>query len=232
MEKKIHSIIKELPCIKIYLDEIEEIISILKEEGFSQITIETMKHKYSSDEIKKIQQNENIIEIYSDSPHLIRVSFKNHLKSGVFIYSSTDNALAHGILIKIENILKNKDKKLFTILINNQFKITHLLIVQVLSFFLYSSNIINLKNLILILLCTIALYLIFSLLILSSFYFKNTIILEKRPPQYQFIRNNKDKLIIKIISSIILSGITYFVVFLFDHIISILWNDILKILNN
>jgi hypothetical protein len=43
MKKKYRSIDKKLPPVKMYLDDLEEIILLLEEEGFSDIKIQTKK---------------------------------------------------------------------------------------------------------------------------------------------------------------------------------------------
>ena len=127
MKKKNHSISRWLPPLKIYLDDIEKIVGILKDEGFSDIKIETEDHQCNEQQIVELDEKEQISQIYSHQPLYISISFDDHAR----IYTGTNTALAQGIVVKLKNLLRKRVRKFFSLISKKWFSYSFLIIGQI-----------------------------------------------------------------------------------------------------
>lgn len=203
MKKIHHPIRKELPPVKLYLDDIDEIIDILKEEKFSNIEIKTINNQYEDEELKNINLSEPLSEISSHKPIYITISFNSGFGPGINIYTETDTALAYGVVKKIENLFKKRVRKIFSIITKANFA---------LCFFLFALAVANLLNIIdiitettkwLILLLAAIFFGISMLLDSGKLLKKNIIILKRKKEQLNFWSRNKDQITVNIIVYII-----------------------------
>jgi DUF1009 family protein len=83
MKKIVHPITKDLPPARLYLEDIEKIISLMKDNGLEEIKIRTQDNEFNSEEIKTIDKQEIIEEILSNKSRHLSISFKEILGKGV-----------------------------------------------------------------------------------------------------------------------------------------------------
>jgi len=211
MEKISHPIRERLSFVRLYLDDIENLLTILKEEGFSNIKVKNIEHQYSDDEFNKIKPKKPLDEIVSNVPFYISIS----LGRDVDVYASVDTALAQGVVKKITNLLKKKKRKAFSIITNPWLRwslfIPSLLISNILSF----ENIISFKMMSVTIFVSLILFNILNILDSPYYSKRNIIILEHSVKQQSFFMRNKDQLIVNaiciIIGSLVGSLITYII---------------------
>jgi len=117
MKKLKQSIRKEYPQVILYLDDLTSILSILDENWFENIEIETNKYSYNKDEITIIKPEEQIKEIRSTKPVYFSLSFENSRWAGKpTIYIWNNSALSLGISQEIGNILYSWKRSFFHLL--------------------------------------------------------------------------------------------------------------------
>jgi len=207
MKKVYHSISKGLSPVKLYLDDIKKILSILKEESFSNIEIETTNNQYSEDEIDSIQPSESLSQISSYNPFYINISFYSGYGGAVRIFAKVDTALAYGVINKIEFLLKSRRRRVFSIATNIWFAslFPFLGILTTFIFLLQERNTINLIISLSLLIGTLLIFLVLMSLDSGKLCRKNIINLKKKKEQLNFWKRNEDQIISGIIVAIITS---------------------------
>ncbi len=108
MEKISKSIYKNLPAVKIHLDDIIDIFNFFKKysKGELKMVVDNFR-LYNLNELKEIKKNRvDFFGSVSSDPH-ISLEFR---KDGGRIYSSDDNVMNKGIILELEELL-NKHKR-------------------------------------------------------------------------------------------------------------------------
>jgi len=98
MEKITKSTRKNFPPVKLYLDDLVQIIEILESNEFKNVEISTDTHKFSKEELPLITNP--VSEIKSHVPFYISIKFNDSFGEGIRIYSGSDSTLAEGIIQK------------------------------------------------------------------------------------------------------------------------------------
>lgn len=203
MEKINKPLSKQFPSVILYLNDLVEIIGVLRNENFKKIDIITPTHKYNDTELAKIPIATPIIEIKSYGVFYISINFNNSFGDGVRIYTDTDSSLAEGVMQKIEKILIARKRKIFSLTAKTGLVIVVFFIIQILAYFFNAKSIINefTKNLIIL---VAFIFYIFSIVIDSGKLFrKNYFYYKNREDQPGFWDRNKDQILIKLMIIII-----------------------------
>lgn len=195
MMKKVNNpITKRLFPVKLYIDDIEEILLILKSAGFSDIEVKTDKRKYDEDEINEIKSTEILSEIKSYNPFYVSISFSNDMGSDVRIYTSNDDVLACGVIEKVSKFMKLRRRNFIWIMVKSRIPLA--LPIPPLLVGLMVINTISFKTFI-IYNAILLIYVVTSMILDSSWFFKkNIFIFKKKEEQSNFWIRNKDEIII------------------------------------
>jgi hypothetical protein len=208
MEKIIHPIRKTYYPIKFYLDDLEKIVEILKEENFLEIVIKTKKNKYNNTEIAQMGAGETIDEISSRNGDLyISINFDNNFDGKNSIYINKDFALAEGIIQKIGNILLSRKRKVFSVISSNWFLPVICVFTSVFIGLLNIEKIINDKQGALFFLINL-IFVIIIMVCVAKFSKGNIFYYKRKNNLHNFFIRNKDQIWIVIISSILGAVIT------------------------
>jgi hypothetical protein len=203
MKKINHSISREMPKVKLYIDDIEKILEILKEENFSDIKIETTNSEYNESEVNSIEPTESLLNISSHNPLYISITFNSSYGEGVRIYTDTDTALAYGVINKIETLLKRKRRIIFSIARRPWFAFSFLVVGQAIVFALRAKEIITSVTFWLIILGIMIFYVILLFLDLGKIPRTNIISIKRKKDRISFWFRNKDQILVGIIVAII-----------------------------
>ena len=217
MKKIKKPITKELPLFKLYLDDLESIYDILKQNAKDiVIRVDTGSEEYQSEDIKQLKELEtkriHDLSIECRDPY-IRIGFYPSFAEINFGEDSTYN---RGILSEIEDIISKRKVSLGRFLASNW---TAGLSGALIGISIFGIPIILRKEqeMSYVWLC-LALLLIGILLAISSYRFAlkshSTIVLIERKEEISFWRRNKDQIVVAIIAAIIGSLITALVLWL------------------
>lgn len=196
-----------MPCVRIYHDDIKEIVDILSGLGpKSTINLEANKKSFEFNEIKLL--NTNLLKLLKitvkfDAYEYLTIEFSKH---NIWIYCSQNTTQAHGVIRRIENLLKSRRRLLSwvsshyiptIILYLSAIAVVTIGVGDVFNFFHPSAWI------------TRSLLIVFF----ASWYFDscygNVIFLQPKSSYKNMFVRNKDQLLIGIVSSIV-SGIIGF----------------------
>jgi hypothetical protein len=200
MEKLRQSITKDLPIILIYLDELKEIWELLeaqKKEN-NKVEIKTKEHQFENiEELKNLPYDKiHNLEITLHNPYLA-ISLSNQ---STRIYASTDTSEIVGLVVKINNILLKGKRSLVNFIFNSIFTIFFGFVISIIPWVFRKQS---MSNIALTAGCLILLYVIFHII---SFRVEmkqhSTIVLSYRKQKKSFWCENKNKILLIIISAI------------------------------
>lgn len=100
--------------VKLYLEDLQEIINILKEWGYSNIKIRTENYEYSESELASIKINDGYLYIFSNIPNYITIHF-NARSSYAWVdinIPEWEDLKNDWIKYRIENLLRSKKRNL------------------------------------------------------------------------------------------------------------------------
>lgn len=196
MEKNVYSKSLKILPVKIYLEDLDEIISILNEDGSRKIEIKTREYKLTPDEFKQKYKDENLnyLEINSNNPY-INVDFG--YSNGVRIYSGDDSASSVGIIEKIKNIVKPKRKIFNLFLGRNNYNFSIIFILCWFLILLFFNHLAT-KEFYLV---GFIVYIVFSALFMLPLFNRNNIIVSNKKDRPSFFIRKSDDLVIAIISA-------------------------------
>ena len=196
MEKNVYSKSLKILPVKVYLEDLDEIISILNEDGSGKIEIKTREYKLTPDEFKQKYKDENLnyLEIKSSNPY-INVDFD--YSNGVRIYSGDDSASSVGIIEKIKNIVKPKRKIFNLFLGRNNYNLNIIFILCWLIILLFFNHLANKESY----LVGVVVYIVFSALFMLPLFNRNNIIVSNKKDRPSFFIRKSDDLVIAIISA-------------------------------
>lgn len=204
MKKITKSLTKRFDSVKLYLEDINEILEEIKKLKTKSIKIITDSHEYGENELDKIEQSPLKLEIiaHTEDGKYINIDFNSHGLHDLFFYSSHDDILAQGLLSVIERKFKSKRRNVFNLL-RSQVLQTIILIILIVNFGL---NILANKPLgALALLIGIFVFII-SIFVLDMFLNKNLLILIHKKNAPNIFQRNKDALFVNVLTALI-SGI-------------------------
>lgn len=198
------SISIRMSFVKIYLNDIREIIKILDELRPSGMTLQAEKKSFSLEEIKDLKK-ERISELKIISHHIedyydITINF-DKFETEIYCHRKTNEIF--GICKKIEDYLKKK-KRFFDFIARNN--ITAVLsgaatpIIAIMSGFSFGNRNLSIRFIIIY-------FLVFVLFVFSlylSFGYKNIIILKEKEECKNWLIKNKDQLIMQTLVGILL----------------------------
>ncbi len=196
MEKNVYSKSLKILPVKVYLEDLDEIISILNEDGPRKIEIKTREYKLTPDEFKQKYKDANLnyLEINSHSPY-INVSFD--YSNGVRIYSGDDSASSVGIIEKIKNVVKPK-RKIFNLFLGKSNLNLSIFFILCWFFFLLFFKPLATKD---VYLGGLIVYIVFSALFMAPLFNRNNIIVSNKKDRPNFFIRKSDDLVIAIISA-------------------------------
>jgi len=211
MEKKIPSRTEKLRPVKLYLDDLEQIVSILKVES-NEVKIETDEYKYESLEELVGNRKETIYELKLGSGRSVWSPVKLSLdKYFVELFISEDEPRLRGLFEKIKEILVKRERvyrRLVSPIFSLIFSVFSLTIIIV-NKFLYPLPLIILPFLYFIIIpsaTTISLIIVVWLNMEKGKY--SIIVLKHRSDQVSFWKRNKDQVLLLIIGTVIGAVIT------------------------
>lgn len=109
-----NAINKELPPVVLYLDDLTAIISILTENWFENIEIQTDKGSYTKEQLSKIKPDEQLRIIRCWEPVYFIISFDNsHWSWGTTIYMSDQDSFYSKIYQSVLKILYSRKRTIF-----------------------------------------------------------------------------------------------------------------------
>lgn len=207
MEKIDKPLSKPHPPVKLYKEEIERILSLLKNEGFNDLIIKTKDYKYTADEFLKLEHETiDTLNIGGYNPFYLSIDFD----SSVRIYTGSDGAKEVGLAHKIEQLLKKNKRVLLSCIIRPwaPFLFSFLFVAIAISslIFLYKISIINqsfFKNNLEIILPVVYLFTYVPIFLLTLKKPKNIIILDYKKSAPGFWERNKDRIMVGIIVGIL-----------------------------
>ena len=210
MEKIKGPIWKTYPFVRIYSEDIQEIIDILKGVNPKEIKIKTKDYLLKIDELKNINDEElSYLAIDSYQPY-ISIEFQSgFVADGVKVYCSEETILMHGVVKKIGDLLR-KNKRIFFNIFTKKWLVY--IILPLGSFFAKPiSNLLRIKwYLILIFVFMIV---VLSIISDSGLFKKNIIVLKSRRSYPNFWKRNKDNIMLVIISNMVTAVITAIVTY-------------------
>lgn len=211
MKKITKSILKNLPYTKLYLEDLEWIFDLLKEEGFKQIQIKTNEYELTPEELTKIKENElSSITIRAFNPFLIIIELGSSLGHDAKIYTSEDTTKAIGIVEKIRKLFKKRRRLVLTYITKPWFALIVALVMQSIALLIlkFDGN----KLLYTILFASSLIFIGFAFFLDTGYIFpKNLIILDYNKDRPNFWIRNKDRIIIMILTIIFTAMITIFI---------------------
>jgi hypothetical protein len=195
MEEINQSFSKDFSAVKLYLDDLGQIIEILKKEGFKEISITTPTHKYAENELGKITRGSYIEEIIAHDPFHISIKFTEKYGKGGRIYSGTDTAKAIGLIQKLGSLLLTRKRLFFSFISSNFFIFPLIFAIEALALLLEAFHKIDRTQMLIIIL--LDLVILFPLIFLSAGYLfkKNYFFYKKREDQPTFWVRKKDDII-------------------------------------
>jgi len=205
---------KELPPVKIYLDDLKQIYEILKEKVKS---IEITTEDYEVDDINQLKNLDskklNYLSMECSDPH-ITIEFDS---SSASIYFAEDSTYNRGILSEIEEILTKRRVFLGRFLASNwAFGLNGMFV----GFFFFAMVSIIRSNFMSAGWLFLALLLLFCILMVLQFRFAlrgySTIVLSERRELVSFWKRNSDQILVAIIAAIIGSLITVAALWIFN----------------
>ncbi|MBU4266986.1 MAG: hypothetical protein L6243_07610 [Candidatus Altiarchaeales archaeon] len=198
MKKLRKEIMVCLSPVKLYPNDIKEIVEILKNEGCRDIELQTEDYELKLNELEDIDKTFiNFLRIVGRQPYImVEVGRNTH------IFSTEDTTVTCGIVKKIEDVLI-KNKRSFLNLVYNRWSS----IVLVLSgnllmltsmlggITIYNENVSVSIGVILTLIGI-------SIMFLSFFWRPNIIILKSRREDIGFLEKNRDAIILSVLSAV------------------------------
>jgi len=212
MEKIKKSISKIFPYVKLYRDDIDELIEILEENKFKDIEIRTGNYKLNSSEIEKLKERKiSNIQISAYDPFFISVELNSRYGSnGARVYTSEDSTIALGVIGKISQLFKKNRRFILTLTTTPWFALSVVMAGQILAILL-KKFFDNTPLFITLLICSYAFFL-FAFFLDSGYLFsKNLVILDYRIDRPNFWIRNKDKLLITLLTVILTALVTYYI---------------------
>lgn len=209
MEEIKSSISIEIPFVKVYLGDIENLIKILERENPDKIILEAENKSFKFEEIEKLGvekiKNLKINTRFHGDPFGIQISFDKYF---VHIYSIDNTTLTYGISKKVEDYLKKKTR-IFSFITKgtNQFSILGVL-TPIASFFLILSFFKKYQSLYFVLIYAVVSFL-FLFMIYICFYYKNIIFLKRKKECQNFFIRNRDQLLVNLIIGIFVAIISF-----------------------
>lgn len=198
-----------LPSVKIYLDDIEKIISILNEANPSEIKLESETKRFNFNEISDLKQDKlNSLEIkalfsnHSD----FSVSLNNHYCGKIHLYCWDNSIKNHGIAKKLKDLFVTKKRVLLNMIFNDKLFIASGIVIPTSISLILKLNPKLYREFIVVLLFVIGICFLIFLLNLPpvlNLIHKNIIFLKYKKDSPNFIKRNKDQIIIGIILSIV-----------------------------
>jgi len=205
MEKITKNASKKFPFVKIHLEDIEEIIEILENEGIKDIKLETKDYSFNKNEIKDIKENQiSSLRISSHTPSYFYINFNSY---EVKIYSEKDTSKALGLIEKIGLILHKKKKTLINLLCSIWFAIIIQLLIITISIIISK----KFENETLFFIGMVLSFLIFMTISYFSTKNKSSIVLEYKKDSPNYWIRNKDKIITNLLFTAIGTVIGYFI---------------------
>jgi hypothetical protein len=195
MEKLRKSIKKNINPVRLYIDDVESIIEILKDFGSDDISIITENYRYDYSELNTIKDFANIIEIQTKKPTHISIDFDD-LQRGVELYSEDNSILPEGAITKLFELLKNKERKIVSILFNLKLFTFAVFLLMLLSMIVSFSEIFDIKTMFNVLVLQLGVTFLWSLLvfIIPIFTKVNIFQYEKRPSSGVFWKEDFPKI--------------------------------------
>jgi hypothetical protein len=201
MEKITKSISKNFPPVKLYLDDLIQIIEILESNDFNNIEILTASHKFSKEELPLITYP--ISEIKSHGPFYISIRFNDNFGEGIRIYSGSDSTLAEGIIQKLGKIFLPRKRTSILLFSNIWVALTIQFLLFISASFLYFGKKIDQQFYFSICIGGLLLSLFFGALDSGKLVKKNIFNYYKKVDQPSFWIRKKDEILVGIIVAII-----------------------------
>lgn len=199
-----------LPFVKIYFDDINEVLEILKELKPSGIELQTGEKSFSIDEIKLIADkrinNFKIIAHYVEEWYDIKISFDN-FNNKIYCHRQTNEIF--GVCKKVEDYFKKKSR-FFNFAVKNYRSASLLgilIVIDLIIFFIIFQN--QNQPLIFIVFSFFISILSFFVFYLTKFY-RNIIILKNKKNCDNWFRRNKDQILVQLMVGTLLLFFGYF----------------------
>jgi len=207
MKERRKSIYQKLPPVKLYLDDIRRIYSIIKS-SYTTVRIETDEHELdSTDDLKKIESDSlSELTIIGTNSSYESVS-ANFERDGAFLFASEDSIPNRGILSKIDEALVDSKRKVARLLVSWAFYPVLLLTPAILVFLIeyFTRGWLKVALFICLAVVTIGIY-ANAFMIGDSRY--STISLIERHKDKSFLARNKDLILVGVITAIITAALT------------------------
>jgi hypothetical protein len=207
MKERRKSIYQKLPPVKLYLDDIRRIYSIIKS-SYTTVRIETDEHELdSTDDLKKIESDSlSELTIIGTNSSYESVS-ANFERDGAFLFASEDSIPNRGILSKIDEALVDSKRKVARLLVSWAFYPVLLLTPAILVFLIeyFTRGWLKVALCICLAVVTIGIY-ANAFMIGDSRY--STISLIERHKDKSFLARNKDLILVGVITAIITAALT------------------------
>jgi len=214
MRKLRKPIIKELPPVKLYLDDLKSIHDLLQEKVKS---IDITTEAYEVEDIKQLKDLEvkeiHYLSIKCSNPYM-SIEFR---PSSASVYFAEDSTYNRGILSEIEDILNKRKSFLRSFLTSSWAE----LVLGGFVGFSFVAMLVMLKN------ESLAYFWLFLGLVLLSIFFSVhsfrlglwnycTIALSKRKEENSFWKRNRDQILVATIAAIAGSLVTIFALWMFE----------------
>ena len=209
MRKLKKSITRELPPVKLYLDDLESICDILKQKAKG---IDITTEDYKVEDVKQLKSLEtkkiHYLSIKCSDPYITMEFYP----SSASIYYAEDSTYNRGILSEIEDVLSKRKVFLGRFLASNWAACLNGALIGG-SF----SAMIGMPKTYTWLFLALELLFILSMIFLCRFAFRSysTIILLERKREVPFWKRNSDQILVAIIAAIASSLVTVFVLWMF-----------------
>lgn len=214
MKERPKSIYKDLPPIKLYLDDVREIYEILKEHCATVVILTDRYELNDVDTLKNIEVDSlNQLTIQGSNPY-VSVEFK---EGNAHIYMQEDSITNRGILSKIDDALKRCKRSIARLFVGWQFYAFSLFTVMIANVLI--GTFVRGWVMISLIICMVVLYL--GLLVYASTLDTkkySTIVLTERRGEKSFFTRNKDRILVGTITAIVTAILTFVVIKLAESI--------------
>lgn len=196
----------KLPHLELYLDDLEEIIKIIKNENPTSIILETNGKEFEFEEINKLKTekiNNLKIAVHFSTFENYTITFD---KYGVNIYCYEGKTLYQGLTKKIEDYLKNRKRLFGKIAISSIPHISMGALLPIMYF--YVSFVVaiknNAENKTSLTLIGLLLLILFIFSVFLGFKYKSIIYLKNRSEYKNFFLRNKDQIFVQLLVGLVI----------------------------
>lgn len=194
---------KNYPLVRLYQNDIKEMVDILENEKLEKICIQTKNKEFEANEPISDDDYKNIQRITAYRPIYFSVDFQDRFGVGVNIYSSTNTVQALGLIHKVEDVIYKRKRRYYSIVVNPHIFLPSLIGAQIIISFLNIKHILSEKGY-WIAMGIDAIFFVVLMLLASGYLFRKNILYPKSKSQMpNFFERKKDDIFVGIFLCII-----------------------------